>query len=42
MILFCLVTRYFNKKLQKALEDQNEVYSMIDEIVGNHENMEDG
>lgn len=23
MALFCLVTRHFNKKLQKALEDQN-------------------
>lgn len=34
MALFCLITRYFNKKLQKALEDENEVYSMIDEIRG--------
>ena len=23
MALFCLITRYFNKKLQRALEDQN-------------------
>jgi hypothetical protein len=30
MALFCLVTKYFNYKLKKALEDANEVYSMID------------
>ncbi len=23
MTLFCLVTRYFNKKLEKAMDDQN-------------------
>lgn len=23
MALFCLVTRYFNKKLEKAMDDQN-------------------
>lgn len=29
MALFCLITKYFNKKLEKALDDENEVYSMI-------------
>jgi hypothetical protein len=23
MALFCLITRYFNKKLEKALDDEN-------------------
>lgn len=30
MLLFCFITKYFNKKLQRALEDENEVYSMIE------------
>lgn len=29
MALFCFVTKYFNYKLKKALEDKNEVYSMV-------------
>ncbi len=29
MALFCVVTRYFNYKLRKALIDQNEIYSLI-------------
>jgi hypothetical protein len=29
MALFCVVTRYFNYKLRKALAEQNEIYSLI-------------
>lgn len=29
MTLFCVVTRYFNYKLRKALQEQNEIYSLI-------------
>lgn len=29
MILFCIVTKYFNYRLNKALEDENEVYSAV-------------
>lgn len=37
MALFCFVTKYFNYRLKRALEDANEVYSMIDEICQNSE-----
>lgn len=32
VLLFYLVTRYFNYRLQKSLENQNENYSMVEDI----------
>lgn len=42
MILFCVVTRYFNFKLRKALEEQAEVYSLIDGLEGDREDIHEG
>lgn len=30
LALFCFITKYFHYKLKKALEQSDEVYSMVD------------
>lgn len=41
MALFCFVTKYFHHKLKRALEDANEVYSMVDELCQENQNEDD-
>jgi hypothetical protein len=42
MSLFCLFTYCFNRRLERALNDPNEVYSAIEDIQGREMNEDDG
>lgn len=37
LLLFYLVTRYFNYRLQKSLLSQNEIYSMVEELTADRD-----